>query len=834
MSPEREELLLRRLDREKAARREAELILEQKSLELHSKNEELRNLNRELENRVEARTRELEQQKQAFQQLVESAGDMIYELDSEGRFRYLNPATEKLLGIRPELWIGRRFDELIGPDDRDRVLEEVDRWLHESREEAYLEFNVLDEGLNRRRLAQQVRIEYLDGRVSKATAVARDITELYRAQKSLRQSEEKYRGIIENMELGLLEVDASGKIAKAYEGFCSMTGYEREELIGRDPIAMFLHPSDVDTMHRQDADRRKGMAAVYEVRIKHKNGHWLWVLISGAPIPDARGNPNGSIGIHYDISPRKLLERELLRAKDEAEKARQAEKEFLAHMSHEIRTPLNAVIGMANLLSTTALASEQKAFVDDILNAAELLHSLISDVLDISKIEAGQVDVTPEVFDLRQTLEILCRTLDYHAREKGNKLSFELSDRVPSAISADRTLLSQVLYNLIGNAIKFTQNGSIEIRVFEPVVKSQGLLMLPFSVSDTGIGIEPGRIDRVFDRFTQAEDEHQARAYGGTGLGLAIAKNLIELQGGSISVESEPQKGSSFFFEIAISPAPDEAQRATLKTGRVDQLRGLRVLLAEDSYMNRKYVKGLMDQWGVELTEVSDGLEAVQTTMKARFDLILMDVQMPIKDGYEAVRLIRSRRDNPNLESPIIALTASALIDDRRKALEAGMNAHITKPFRPDLLLERMLEVLELDLEDGEEGRADSRVWAALSLPEIFDRKGLEHLYGSDLQYALHMLRIFSSRFDPELEEAQSARSERPRFRAWLHRISPSLAMVGLSDLSRRAANIEKMSEEAGVQEAELTEIARFLEEFEGSRPFLVLLEEQLQQRIPS
>jgi len=360
MDAQREALLNRRIEREKAARQEAERILEEKALELHRRHLELEQLNRELERRVEERTAELEAQKQAFQQLVESAEDIIYELDAGGCFRYINPAAQRVLGIAPEQWLGRHFEDLLSPDHRDWVLAEVGHWVEQQREQAYLEFAVLDASGRLRQLAQRVRIDYVDGQPVKTTAVVRDITALSAAQQELRKSEEKYRGIIENMELGLLEVDAHGRIAKAYDGFCAMTGYVVEELIGRDPIELLPHPADADFMQRQDEDRRRGKPGVYEIRIRHKNGQWIWVLISGAPIFDSDGAPNGSIGIHYDISDRKALERDLVLAKEEADKARLAEKEFLAHMSHEIRTPLNAVIGLTHLLATSALNPQQQ------------------------------------------------------------------------------------------------------------------------------------------------------------------------------------------------------------------------------------------------------------------------------------------------------------------------------------------------------------------------------------------------------------------------------------------------------------------------------------------
>ena len=454
-------------------------------------------------------------------------------------------------------------------------------------------------------------------------------------------------------------------------------------------------------------------------------------------------------------------------------------------------------------------------------------------MLDISKIEAGEVALSYEDFSLEQSLAILCRTLDFRAREKGNELTYQFEPGVPERIRADRTTLSQILFNLIGNAIKFTENGQIEVRfrVLSADRESETLL-LEGTIRDTGIGIEPDQLERVFERFSQAEGAHAAHQYGGTGLGLAIAKHLVELHGGSIWARSVPGKGSVFGFEIAVGRGKVEGPERRLAVAQDRNLRGLKLLLAEDNYLNRKYVKGLADRWEMEVTEAADGWQAVLASRKQRFDAILMDVQMPRMDGYEAVRTLRSEPDNPNALTPIIALTASALIDDREKAYQAGMNAHITKPFRPQALLEALMELMGSTTSVFRNTALP--LWQDLALPEEFERSALEAQFETDWDYALSMVRLFMSRLMPEFDEGQKALEDPSWAARWLHRNGPGLALIGLSAKAKMASHLESRCQTTSVENAsELrVEFSAFLNEWRDLRSNLANLEAELEKRI--
>ena len=300
------------------------------------------------------------------------------------------------------------------------------------------------------------------------------------------------------------------------------------------------------------------------------------------------------MGIHYDISVQKKLEADLIRAKEEADDARQAEKEFLAQMSHEIRTPLNAVIGMANLLSDTHLNSEQETYVQDVKHAADVLHGLISDILDLSKIEAGQMEVAPSLVNIHQTVFMMCRTMRVKAEENGNQLNYFIDEKVPQTIRLDRNILNQVLLNLIGNSIKFTRNGTIALHI-DAETADNGECLLKAKIIDTGIGIPESKLPEIFEKFKQAEGRNTHKRYGGTGLGLPICKKLVELHGGSIQVESEKEKGSTFLFELKAQLADKDS------TGQLNATDGtsgasvdfgkLKFLIVEDTFMNQRYIQ---------------------------------------------------------------------------------------------------------------------------------------------------------------------------------------------------------------------------------------------------
>ncbi|MBI1224913.1 MAG: PAS domain S-box protein [Bacteroidetes bacterium] len=615
----------------------------------------------------------------------------------------------------------------------------------------------------------------------------RDITEQRQADEKLRLSEEKYRVIIENMELGLLEVDNLGRIGRAYQRFCDMVGYSEAELVGKKANDILLPDEFLPVMKQQAIDRIKGKASVYEIQLIKKNGSRIWVMISGAPIFNQWGKVIGTIGIHYDVTAQRRLQQELFEARLRAEEAQEAEKQFLANMSHEIRTPLNAIIGMTHLLYDTEPTTDQHNFLDILKYSSEMLRYLINDLLDISKIRAGKMELHNKEFDLGGLVRTLQKTFQLKLESKPVDVESKVDARLDTLVIGDDLLLNQILMNLVGNAEKFTAEGKIGIRA-SIVGRARKTLKVRFEVYDTGIGIPSNKLELIFQSFRQVDGDIRRR-YGGTGLGLSIVKNLVELHGGTIWVESVEGQGSTFIFEIEFKDTgkPISTVVQQHKFVRADFSNNFLVLIVEDNSMNRRYLSSLFKKWNVAHKMAINGREGLEMAQAETFDLIFMDIQMPEMDGYEASIAIRSTA-NPNRETPIVALTASAMLSRKDKAFQAGMNDYVSKPFTPEqiyLVLEKYLkieekrssEVLEMPaLENaGEEAKPNTA--------NGLDRAYLQELYGDDREYALEMFDAFLEKINSEYVLLHQM-SEQKDWRATAklaHKLKPTFPMAGLT-----------------------------------------------------
>lgn len=785
-------LLKKKLVREIAARKEAERILEFKARELFEANDSLKTLNQNLEKEVVNRTQSLKESEYRYRILVEQAQDLIYNIDSEGYFMYVNSVGLEKFGYQEHNIIGKRYLEFILPEDKQSEFAYYTNVKNEGLKSDYHEYRIISKEGDVFWLGQNVnRIEQDDG-IFFYTAVARDITKRKKIEKALEvanleleKSEFKYRSIIENMDLGLMEVDTKGIIVKVYDMFCNMTGYKKEDLIGKQANDTLLVRGYEDILDEQDNNRIKGESGVYETKIKKKDGSEIWVLISGAPFYDEKGKVIGSIGVHYDITARKNLEHELEIARRKAVKAQQAEKAFLANMSHEIRTPLNAIIGMSHLLLDTTLDNDQKGYLNALSSSTNILKSLISDILDISKIDAGSIEVHNKPTNIKESINQLITTFSLQYRDYNVKYISNVDNKINDILLCDLQLLNQILLNLLSNAQKFTESGTIELSV-QLVTEELESLWLKFEIKDTGIGVPKEDLVSIFSEFKQANAAIRSK-YGGTGLGLSISMQLVNLLGGELLVDSKSGIGSNFYFTLKFEKTennipPDNLRPISTEFHSKDN----KILIVEDNKMNLIYKTSLLKKWNLNYEVCHNGLEACEICEKQKFDLILMDLHMPIMDGFEATQAIRGST-NENRNTPIIALTASTFLSKKRLALKAGMTDFLSKPFTPNQISEIISRYL-----------IKKEIVNFTNKPFIFSEKldttYLYETYGNDSSYALEMFQTFLEIIDDELLILRDAldQDDQNDIKRKLHRIKPTFSMVGLRLISERIETLEK------------------------------------------
>jgi signal transduction histidine kinase/PleD family two-component response regulator len=460
-----------------------------------------------------------------------------------------------------------------------------------------------------------------------------------------------------------------------------------------------LHPDErkniIGSLH--DAIEKGENSWECDYRFLKNDNSYAHTNSRGYIIKNEAGKAVRMIGSIQDITERKKAELETEKARIEAEEARKTQEQFLANMSHEIRTPMNGVIGMTQLLSATNLNADQKEFVENIQQSTGNLMAIINDILDLTKIVAGKITLVQKDYLFNDLITNCIKMNQYRADEKEILLHCNIDKNIPLVLSGDPYRLNQILLNLVSNAIKFTHKGEVNVAI-NLLEQSAESVALEFLVSDTGIGIAADKIDSVFERFMQVSGD-STRKYGGTGLGLTITKQLIQLLGGNITVKSQQHEGSTFTFYLTLltgkqpageNPATGEATEPNLQNA----LAGIHILLVEDNLINQKVAVKLLENQGAIVEVANHGKEAIELLKDIRTDIILMDIQMPEMDGYEATKIIRYQMPDEISKLPIIAMTASALISDQKKCLFAGMNDYIAKPYQAIDLYKKILQQL--------------------------------------------------------------------------------------------------------------------------------------------
>ncbi|AKD04961.1 PAS domain S-box protein [Pontibacter korlensis] len=615
--------------------------------------------------------------------LSENSKDIICLHDTEGTYLYVSKAVTELLGYTPEELIGTSPYDITHPDDV--------KSIHRKRKQKALgaRENFVAPYRKRKKDGSYVWVETnirpilnKHGEVVQLQSSTRDITGRRKANEALLNSQKKYKDLVKYSQAYIISHDMQGRILSVNPYFMKDLLYTEEEVVGK-PFSTFLaggQDAQVEVMlhHLQDD---VSFDNVLKVEGKEKQLRYLHFYSYKV---EERAIEPYVIAIGYDLTERLLMEEELKQAKEAAEESARVKETFLANMSHEIRTPLHGILGMAGLLSKTPLNDQQQNYLKIIKSSSDNLLVVINDILDIEKIEAGKMHLEQIPFSVSEVVAVAFDAQKYKAEEKGLNYVLNPLPATGSVLVGDPYRLQQVLLNLLNNAIKFTDRGAVSLstRVLE---ETDQAMTIEFMISDTGIGIPANKWETIFEGFTQASSS-TTRKYGGTGLGLNICKSLVEMQGGRIWIESEENTGSTFHFILSYAKSvgvPESEEQQELDYSKLSHLR---VLLTEDNEINVLLAEMILSGWGATVDVAFNGEEAVALATKNEYDVVLMDVQMPIMDGVEATRIIRQLPDPNKAEVPIIALTANAIQGDAEKYLQVGMDGYVSKPFEEDKL----------------------------------------------------------------------------------------------------------------------------------------------------
>ncbi|NLY00039.1 MAG: PAS domain S-box protein [Rhodopirellula sp.] len=647
-----------------------------------------------------------------------------------------------------------------------------------------------------------------EGRIVGSAVAMQDITELRRAEKS----QARLAAIVESSDDAIVSKDLNGVIQTWNAGAERLFGYRAEEIVGQ-PITLLLPPERIHEEGQILERVRSGQRVEHleTVRVT-KDGRRIDVSVTASPIKDKDGRIIAASKLAHDITDRKRAEAALLEAKAAAEAASVAKSRFLANMSHELRTPMNAILGLIDVALPNTIHPTVRDCLQTAKGSAGLLLTLLNDLLDSAKIESGRFELESAPFSLRQMLDQITRVLAARASGKGLSFCCRVPDQTPDAVTGDRMRLQQVLLNLAGNAVKFTERGEVAISVEQSQISDaeSEICNLTFAVRDTGIGIPPAVQEHLFRPFTQA-DTSTARRFGGTGLGLSISKSFVEMMDGRIWVESEPGKGSTFYFTVRLPlakelPSDFEAPVAVTTVASAQ----LRILLAEDNPANQKLAAYILQDRGHLLDIAEDGQQAIDLSEQNHYDVILMDVEMPGMNGLEAAAAIR-KREAGGPRVPIIAMTAHAMAGDRDRCLAHGMDGYLSKPIDAQEMI-ALIEGLAARGAPAVRASVAPTEPASPTSPAVFDPKtALKRCTGSRDVLA-RMAQCFVAEVRNLIPQMRAA-SEKGDFAEagrLAHRLKGTIVYLGSESAEKAAIALEKFHE--GGEKAEAEEAVRALE----------------------
>jgi PAS domain S-box-containing protein len=777
--------------------------------------------------------------------VLDTCEALVIVFDAAGRIEYSNRAFERVLGYASEELIGRVFfDVLVGPDGREQSRQRLEHGFSAGAASAFENEWITKSGERRRISFSNVPTLDAQGAVEYYVTTGIDITDRYRAEQELLKSETQFRSIWEASCEPMFLTGPSGDIVKVNAAFAGLLGADIRALEGTHVTALFDPEQREAVWGRYLARFASGAKKHFlESELHFAHGHSGIFEISATRV-EIPGQTSQMLFVLRDVTQQKKSAEELARAKEAAEAANgelisanrsleetgrlaremadraealsAAKSDFLANMTHEVRTPLNGILGMTGLALETDLQPDQREYLDLVKSSAEALLSLVSDVLDFSKYEAGKLGLDCVEFSVRTLLREVLRPLALRASVSGLVFESRVDDAVPDQLIGDPMRIGQVLRNLVGNAIKFTNQGKVSVDVHAESIQGSSVT-LSFSIADTGIGIPREMHQVIFEAFTQA-DGSTTRRYGGTGLGLSISSGLVEMMDGRIWVESDPGKGSTFYFTITLELPAEKASpgldRPAQDRNQTAPKRNLRILVAEDNSVNQRLAARLLEREGHSVTIAGSGQEAVDLFVQRPFDLILMDVQMPGLDGLQATAKIREKERATGGHVPIAAMTAQAAESDRLRCLESGMDAYVTKPVHVPALLKMIESVggggnsMNTDLA-GEGGSVDAQ------LRQLDESLALSRV-GGDFELLKEVIELFLDDYPSTFEKIRSAvaSSDATALEHSAHSLKGSVSTFGANRAFEAAFTLEKQGRSKDLRGAQagLFELEQALE----------------------
>ncbi len=627
--------------------------------------------------------KELENSEARFRTLTEATSAAVFIYQGE-RFIYLNPASEKLTGYSAEELKQMNFWDIVHPDYREQVKRRGLNRQMNLPESAQYEFKIITKAGLEKWIDYSTGIAMYQGEIA-AIGTCFDITKRKTAEEALARSEQRYRKIFENSNTGILQLDPRGQVMNANNAFAQIFGYDNALKLLNEKTGIYqrIFSRQEDQLHFFREIELHDSVHNFSFEAYKINGNKVWVMVNAW-----KSQPGGKSdylieGFFQDITDRKLS----LEYQNEVEVARKSSEtknQFLANMSHEIRTPVNGIMGMADILSHTELTDQQKEYLKTIEDSSQILLNIINDILDISKIEAGKMQLRPEVFSLRNMMVHLNKMFDPIASNNKLQLKFNIDQAIPEWLHGDKKRLEQILLNLISNALKFTNQGWVIVNLSSHALDSSRQL-IRFEVKDSGMGIDPAGQAKLFQKFSQL-DNSLTRGTGGTGLGLFICRELVKLMNGEIAVTSTPSKGSTFWFSIPLQTA--DAPEKTIEKSSTCTLKAspsLSVLVVDDKLVNQKVLSLMLQGEGCKVDVACNGQEAINKFDPEKHQMVFMDIMMPVMDGVTAMKTLHLNHDSL---PPIIALTANAMEGDAQNYLNSGFNDYLAKPVsRKDLQL---------------------------------------------------------------------------------------------------------------------------------------------------